>query len=276
MKKAVWLILILFICNSVMAGFDSLFYAPDSRAYSNPSQDGYAYEDVQFSSADGTKLSGWFIPAQGEALGTVIHFHGNSQNMTAHYSYVSWLPANGFNVFLFDYRGYGASEGNPTRQGIFEDSVAAVEHIKSRTDIDQNKLIAFGQSLGGANALAVFGSKRYEGLVGLATDSAFSSYKSVAGENIWIFKPLAFFLVGNKLSPKKYVANIAPTPLLIIHGTDDDVTSYRHAKRLYKKAKEPKELWTLDDAPHISALGTFREEYAPRLHARFVEWVSAD
>jgi fermentation-respiration switch protein FrsA (DUF1100 family) len=87
---------------------NGLFYYPDSRVYSTPAGAGQPFQDVWFTSRDGTKLHGWFIPAtsQGPALGTVVHFHGNAQNMTAHYAFVSWLPAEGFNVFVFDYRGY--------------------------------------------------------------------------------------------------------------------------------------------------------------------------
>lgn len=257
------------------AGLDSLFYHPDHHVYRTPGQDGYAFEDISFTSADGTKLSGWFIPAKGKAHGTVVHFHGNAQNMSAHYSFVSWLPANGFNLFTFDYRGYGKSEGAPSREGVYEDSVAALNYIKSRTDIDQEKLIVFGQSIGGANAIAVVGKNGFEGVVGVATDSAFSTYKSVAAEHAGWLKPFAYCLVGNKLSPKKYIGGISPTPVLIIHGTQDRVASFKHAERLYKAAGEPKELWKLEGGHHTSALGSGKTEYAPKLHARFIEWVSA-
>jgi fermentation-respiration switch protein FrsA (DUF1100 family) len=264
----------LFITNGSYAGLDSLFYHPDPQIYATPKQDGYTYEDVQFSSADGTKLSGWFIPAKGKALGTVIHFHGNAQNMSAHYSFVSWLPATGFNLFVFDYRGYGKSESKPSRKGVYEDSIAAIEYIKSRTDLDQHKLILFGQSIGGANALAVLGANHFGGIVGIATDSAFSSYKSVAMEHAGLLKPLAYCLIGNQLSPKNNISQISPIPLLIIHGTKDRVASYKHAQKLFNKAKEPKELWTIEGGGHTAALGPFRREYAPRLHARFVKWVT--
>jgi hypothetical protein len=203
----------------------------------------------------------------------VVHYHGNAQNMTAHYSFVSWLPANGFNLFVFDYRGYGKSKGKPSRQGVYEDSVAALEYIKSRADIEQDKLIVFGQSIGGANALAVVGQNHFDGIVGVATDSAFSSYKRVACDQAGWLKPLAFCLVGNKLSPERFVANISPTPLLIIHGTRDPIAYYKHAKRLYEKAADPKQLWTIEGGGHTSALGPDRQTYAPRLHALFVEWV---
>ncbi len=82
-----------------VAGLNSRFYYPDHRIYSTPADDGYAFEEIAFQSLDGTRLSGWFIPAQGKAIGTVIHFHGNARNMGSHYPYVSWLPAKGFNLF---------------------------------------------------------------------------------------------------------------------------------------------------------------------------------
>jgi len=156
---------------------------------------------------------------------------------------------------------------------VYEDSIAALEYIKSRTDIDQGKLIVFGQSLGGANALCVMGKNRFDGVVGIAVDSAFSSYKSVAMEHVHWLRPIAFFVIGNKLSPKRHVGDIAPTPLLIIHGTDDGVVSYRHAKRLFKKANEPKTLWTIQGGQHIDALSRHKQEMAPRLYAQFIEWV---
>ena len=269
--------ILLSIAGIAWAGLDSrIFYFPDHQEYDTPKEDGYPYEEIQFQSHDGTNLSGWFIPAQGKALGTVIHFHGNAQNMSAHYSFVSWLPANGFNLFVFDYRGYGKSAGKVSRQGVYEDAVAAVKYIKSRTDIDQNKIILFGQSIGGANALAVAGNNRFEGVVGVATDSAFSSYKGIAMDHTFLLKPLAAMLIGNKFSPKYMVQNITPVPLLIIHGTADQVVPYRHAQVLFEKAGEPKELWTVPNGQHTEALGPYRAEFAPKLLARFKVWVGEE
>ena len=272
MKKLL-IIAVLILAAFAWAGLDNVFYYPDHREYTTPTADGYKYEEVQFQSKDGTKLSGWFIPAQGEALGTVIHFHGNAQNMSAHYSSVSWLPANGFNLFVFDYRGYGKSEGKVSRRGVYEDLIAAIETIKSRTDIDQNKIILFGQSIGGANALTVAGNNPFDGIVGIATDSAFSSYKSVAMDHTTLLKPLAALLIGNKLSPKKTVQNIAPIPLLFIHGTADKVVPYKHAQILLEQAGDPKELWTIPNGQHTEALGPYLKEFGPKLLSQFKAWV---
>lgn len=273
MKRLVLIFAFVSAALSVTAGLDSLFYHPTQHIYTTPAKDGYAYEEISFLSADKTELTGWFIPAIGEAKGTVIHFHGNAQNMTAHYSFVSWLPRFGYSLFVFDYRGYGQSKGKPSRDGIYEDSVAAIKYIKSREDIDQSKLIVFGQSIGGANALAAVGANSFEGIVGVVTDSAFSTYKSVAGEHAGLLKPFAYTFIGNKHSPKKYVEHITPVPLLIIHGTKDNVASYKHAERLYDAAKEPKELWKIEGGGHTSALGPDLQTYGPKLLEKFNVWV---
>jgi alpha-beta hydrolase superfamily lysophospholipase len=99
--------------SSLIAGcISSPFYQPDRVLYSTPPSVGLKYENAVFVSSDGTRLTGWFIPAAGyqnpkNAKGTVVHFHGNAQNMSAHWQFVTWLPQRGFNVFVFDYRGYG-------------------------------------------------------------------------------------------------------------------------------------------------------------------------
>ena len=120
---------------------ESMFYYPDRVRYETPDALGLRYERVRFQSTDGTALSGWFIPAAGradprEAKGTVIHFHGNAQNMSSHWRFVAWLPKQDFNVFVFDYRGYGDSEGKPEPRGVFEDSGSAIDHVRSRADVD--------------------------------------------------------------------------------------------------------------------------------------------
>lgn len=131
------------------------FYYPDHADYGTPAQAGLQHEDIFFQSEDGTRLHGWFIPAQNAgglipARATIIHFHGNAQNLSAHKEAVQWLPAHGYNVFLFDYRGYGLSEGRPNQAGLFADSNAALNYVRSRPDVDKNRLLVFGQSLGAA------------------------------------------------------------------------------------------------------------------------------
>jgi fermentation-respiration switch protein FrsA (DUF1100 family) len=239
------------------------FYHPDHQVYTTPDKQGLNYETVTFTSRDGTKLSGWFVPATRPAIGTVIHFHGNAQNMSAHFSFVAWLPQEGFNVFVFDYRGYGQSEGSAKRKGIHEDSIAALKYIKSRKDIAQDRLLVFGQSLGGANAIDAVTSAKLNGIRGVAIDSAFYSYRSVAKDKAPGF--LVDVFIGDDYSPGPVIAKISPIPLLIMHGTADAVVPYTHGKNLFAAAKEPKSLWTIDGAGHTEAIGRFGATYRPKL-----------
>jgi hypothetical protein len=251
---------------------ESLFFHPDAVVYGTPAGDGLAYEAVSFASEDGTPLSGWFIPAVGEPTATVVHFHGNAQNMTAHYAFVSWLPRQGLNVFVFDYRGYGASAGTPTPRGVMADSVAALNHVRARRDLGPRKIAVFGQSLGGANALAALGVAGCEDVVGVVIDSAFSSYTAVARDKAPL---LAGLLIRDEPRPLDALASIAPVPILLVHGTADAVVPFRHANILLEAASEPKELWVVPGGNHLDAFGARFHEYGPKLLARLRAWAAA-
>jgi len=238
---------------------ESMFYYPDRVRYETPGALGLRYEAVRFASTDGTPLSGWFIPAAGRtdprtAKGTVIHFHGNAQNMSSHWRFVAWLPKQGYNVFVFDYRGYGESEGKPTPRGVFEDSVSAIAHVRTRADVDPTRLLVFGQSLGGANAIAAVGSGQREGVRAVAIESTFYSYSSIASEKL----SGAGLLVGDSYAASKYVVAIAPIPLLFIHGTNDGVIPLSHSQRLLADAREPKRLVEIKGAGHLEPMNEAR------------------
>lgn len=271
-KAAIYgiVILALFLFSRWRIG--QMFYYPDYTLHDTPAGHGLTYEEVSFTSSDGTMLTGWFIPAVGAARGTVIHFHGNAENMTSHFGFVSWLPAAGFNLFVFDYRGYGMSTGHPGRTGIYEDSRAALAFLRSRRDIDPSKLLVLGQSLGGAQAIAVVGGGERKGVRAVAIDSTFFSYRSIVRDKIAAipllanFKnPLSRLLIGDQLSPADYVAGIAPIPLLLIHGTADEVIPFPHAEMLLDRAGQPKTLWRIDGGSHTGAFLASGSPYRQRL-----------
>lgn len=237
----------------------SMFYHPDSVRYETPDALGLRYEDVRFASADGTQLSGWFLPAENrqdpkEAKGTVVHFHGNAQNMSTHWRFVAWLPKQDYNVFVFDYRGYGQSGGKPEPKGVFEDSNAALNYVRSRSDIDPGRLFVFGQSLGGTNAIAVVGSGNRAGVKAAAIESTFYSYSSIANEKM----PGAGLLVSDDYAASKYVAAVSPIPLLLIHGTADQVIPLAHSRRLLADAREPRRLIEVPGASHLEPMTALR------------------
>ena len=275
-EKTVLIIFALVLTLPCQGCVGGMFYQPDRTVYDTPDRHGLKYEEVAFQSKDGTRLSGWFIPAVGTPRGPVIHFHGNAQNMTAHFGFVSWLPEQGFNLFVFDYRGYGKSAGTVGRRGVYEDSLAALDYIAARPGIDHNKLFVLGQSLGGVNAIAAVGSRPHTAIRAVAIDSAFASYRGIVRDKIAempllsvLRTPLSHLLIGDDFSPAAVVANIAPTPLLIIHGTGDPVVPYSHGKRLFELAREPKQFWTIQGGDHTEAFADSGSVYCKRLVAFF-------
>jgi len=264
--------------GGILMGCNAFFYYPSQEIFHTPNDFGVAYEDVYFLSKDGTELNGWFIPAVGSAKGTVIHFHGNAENMTNHYLFVQWLPQEGFNLFVFDYRGYGASSGKPDRKGMVEDSMASINYIRQRPDVDSNRLLIFGQSLGGTLALAAVAQGSKDGIHAVVVESTFSSYRSIAREKLSEFWPtwpfqwlLAWLLISDEESPLPILGKIAPIPLLVIHGDDDQTVSYNEGRQIYQKASPPKEFWTVAGGHHTEAFTRYAKEYRPRLIKFFEE-----
>ncbi len=260
----------------LLAGCDNLFYYPSRNSVVDPVSIGLPYQDVFFNSLDGTRLHGWFFAPKGGpdgAKATVIHFHGNAENISTHFQSAAWLAREGFNVFVFDYRGYGQSDGEPDKDGIQDDAVAAVRWVRGRPDVDPDRLIFFGQSLGAAIAVHLAAGQGHAGLRAVVLESGFSSYRAITRDKLtasfltWPFQWPLSFLVSDRDRPRDDIAKIAPVPVLIIHGTADPVVPYHHAQALYAAAREPKTLWTIPDAGHTSAFGRYGEIYRPRLVA---------
>ncbi|NOX75990.1 MAG: alpha/beta hydrolase [Gammaproteobacteria bacterium] len=227
----------------------------------NPADINVEYQDVQFSSTDGTRLHGWFLPAQGIPRGTVVLLHGNAENISTHIGSVYWLPARGYNVFLFDYRGYGQSEGKPSIEGALADVSSAVRWALSNTEIDNSRVVVLGQSLGSALGVYAIGSAELKSRIRLLIlDSSFGNYQRIAREKLatfWLTWPLQYPLswtLPADVAPENVIADISPTPILFIHGADDTIVPLHHAQRLYDVAKQPKTFWVIPGSRHIAAL----------------------
>ncbi len=271
--------LLLFLWLS-LNGCTHVFFQPHKVHVQTPDKLGLAYEDVYFKASDGIPLHGWFLPAQNKALGTVLFLHGNAENISTHIMSVRWLPAKGFNVFLLDYRGYGASDGAPTLPGVQDDIDSALRVLLSRRDVDTNRIVIFGQSLGGALAVYYVSHSSYrQHIRALAVESAFSSYRQIAREKLagfWLTWPLQWPLswtVSDEYSPSRVVMDIAPIPLLIIHGDQDSIVPLHHGQRLFELAREPKQLWIIPGGGHIQAFQKI--EYRDRFVAYLTEILSA-
>jgi len=236
-----------------------MFFYPDRVEYTRPAQFGLKHEDVSITSADGSRLHGWWLPAPAGARGTVLHLHGNAANVSNHLPLVAWLPPAGFHVLMLDYRGFGRSEGKPSLEGLVDDALAALRYLRTRPDVDAQKLIVIGQSIGGATALRMLSVDR-AGVKLAVIDSAFASYRGIARDAalqsivLAPFLPLALpLLPPAERDPVTALAGI-DVPLLFLHGTSDSVIPYKHSEQLFAAAHEPKRMMRIEGAQHMEAM----------------------
>jgi fermentation-respiration switch protein FrsA (DUF1100 family) len=255
----------------VLQGCTNIFLQPDRALHLNPDRVGGKWEADEFKSADGTMLTGlWFPSSKSTAKGVVIQFHGNGENMTSHFLYVYWLALEGWDVFTFDYRGYGASGGDKSLSGSVADGVAALRFARAKAP--GLPIVVIGQSLGGALALASLDRDGGEGLRALVLDSSFSSYRRVAQIKLagpWLTRPLQWplsrLLISDRFAPDRLVARRKRVPLLMLHAPGDPVVPYSEGRRLYALAPEPKEFWDVPGTLHTQALGAEGAQFRPRL-----------
>lgn len=249
-------------------GGNQFFYFPTHDEPATPATWGFRFETIGFRSADGTRLHGWFIPSrERSARGTVVFSHGNAGSLGHHLGFVMWLVEAGYHVMMYDYRGFGKSAGRVDRAGMVRDVSAAFEYTATRGDVDATRLVSYGHSLGGAKSLAAIGGRPVRGLRAVVVDGAFASYRAMARR---IGGQLAESLVTDDLAPKDYVSKLGDVPLLVVHGTKDEIVPVSQGRELYQKAGGPKTLFEVKSGHHGDSLardgGLFRK--------RMLEWLA--
>ncbi|MBI5196998.1 MAG: alpha/beta hydrolase [Nitrospirae bacterium] len=233
-----------------LPGCSSVFFYPLRGLLDNPLAAQYHPIDLFFETSDGLTLHGWFFKGEEPQHGTILVLHGNAENISTHVNSVLWLIKEGFNIFIFDYRGYGKSEGTPTVKGVHLDAEAALNTLFTLPEVDDDSVAVLGQSIGGAIAIyTVANSPNKYRVKALVVDSAFSSYRRIAREKLaqffitWPFQYPLSFTLSEDYSPVNWVKKISPIPLLLIHGDRDPIVPTHHSRILFNAALDPKELW---------------------------------
>lgn len=248
---------------AILTGCTQLFFYPDKEHVIDPKEIGLPYQDHYFESQDGTKLHGWFLPAKKTPKGTIIFYHGNAQNISTHLAGVYWLTNYDFNVFIFDYRGYGKSEGIAEIEGIHQDARAATLYGMNSFD---GPFFLLGHSLGGSVLAYTFANLDPRPTVkAVIIESSFSAYQTILQEKLAAFFltwplqiPLSSF-IEDSYSATQHVSAISPTPLVVAHGQEDNTIPSHHSEKIFEAAGEPKELWIVPERGHDSVFRT-REE----------------
>jgi len=219
---------------AILGIFQSRFiYFPSRPLDATPEDVNLPYEDVQFESEDGLRLSGWFIPAQQER-GTILFCHGNAGNISHRLDSIAIFHRLGMSTFIFDYRGYGKSEGKPTEKGTYRDAKAAWQFLVEKKQIAPEKIVIFGRSLGGAIGAWLARKHRPGALI---MESTFTSIRDIASD-VYPYLPVRH-LTRFDYDAARYVSAVS-CPVMIAHSRNDDLIPFAHGERLFKAAGEPK------------------------------------
>ncbi len=219
----------------------SLLYLPAPDIAVTPAHFQLRYQDVQFLSADGTSLTGWWIPAN-RPRGTVVFCHGNGSNVGGSAHLAPEFVKRGFNLLLWDYRGYGRSEGRPSEKGFYADARAAFEAAEAMSR--KLPILAFGHSLGGAVAIQLAKDRPVAALI---VQGAFASAADMARRlypNLPIDRLLSVSYDAAKTS-----AELKDLPKLFGHSPTDEVIPFQSGRILHAAAAEPKR-FVLLAGPH--------------------------
>jgi len=204
-------------------------------------------EEVTFETEDGLRLGGWFLPAAGgkSSGATVLVFNGNAGDRSFRAPLAAALSQAGLSVLLFDYRGFGGNTGTPSETGLRMDARAARAYLSGRGDVDPDRLVYFGESLGAAVAVALAAEQPPAALV---LRSPFTSLADM-GRLHYPFLPVVGFLLRDPFDSMERIRRVR-CPLLIIAGEQDQVVPPAHSRRLYEAASDPKQFELIPGADH--------------------------
>jgi len=241
----------------------SFIYFPDRDLIADPAYVGLPFEEISFATSDRVQLHGWFVPGEKEA--TWLWFHGNAGNISHRLENLKLLHDElGVSVFLFDYRGYGRSEGTPSEEGTYRDGEAALAYLRSREDVNPDRIVYFGRSLGAGIAVELAISHPPFALI---LESPVPSIPELARRH-YPFLPV-WPLLRTKYDSLAKIEKVA-VPLLVLHGDRDDVVPFGAGRKLFEAANEPKQFYTIRGAGHNDTYLVGGEEYFGALR-RFME-----
>lgn len=248
---------------------DRLLYYPEAMHDATPALLRLPFRDLRFAASDGVRLHAWFLPAP-DARGSVVVAHGNAGNISHRLFLVKPLQSLGLNVLLFDYRGYGKSEGTPGEEGLYRDAEAAAEALAREPEAAGKPVVYYGESLGGAVVTELAVRRAPAALV---LQSSFTSLPDMAAAAFpWL--PARWMVTARYASIEK-VPRLA-CPVLVVHGERDSLVPFEMGRRLFeavvhgRKAlhripgADHNDVWDHDGSGIQRALAALLDPIAPR------------
>ncbi|MFQ5933692.1 MAG: alpha/beta hydrolase [Dehalococcoidia bacterium] len=252
MIKALAIVVVILLVAGVLVRWARLLdkhfvFLPEREMVGAPGDVGLTFEDVFFSTSDGVTLHGWFVPAESNT--TLLWFHGNAGNISHRIDGIldlhEWL---GVNVFIFDYRGYGLSQGKPSEKGTYLDAEAALGYLRGHHATGRgSKIVLFGQSMGSAVAVETAIRHRVHAVI---LEAPFTSLIGMARSDYpYLPVRLLIQLVESRYDSLSKISRVR-SPMLISHGDQDAFVPIEMGRKLFDAASEPKRFYTVEGAGH--------------------------
>lgn len=223
---------------------DSFIFHPTAVIHRTPRDVGLDYQNIDFVARDGVRLNGWFVPHV-EARSTLIWFHGNAGNIGHRVENLKLLHDKVMaNVFIFDYRGYGRSQGKASEEGTYLDGEAALAVVREQLAVNASRIILFGRSLGAAVAAEMAFRFANQAVI---LESPFVSIREMA-RSVFPFLPVGP-LLQTRYDVVEKIRRIK-TPLLVLHGDRDEIVPFAHGELVFDAAPQPKKFYRIAGAGH--------------------------
>lgn len=277
-KKAFFFILrfgmLIFLTN---LGCSNLLYYPTRSLYVDMNMLKPLPEEVSFELEEGQKVYGWYFQSENShPRSVVVFFHGNGQNRSAHFYSLYWLLQEGHDLAIFDYPGYGQTEGHPSPRNTVIAAMGAINYVRKLKP--ELPLVVYGHSLGGAIAMRAVWELRLEFLPrALVVDSSFLSYQKTAQAIMakspwtWALQPFSALLFSDEWAPAHRISELAGTKIIVIHSKKDELIPFALGKEVFEAASFPKEFWQKEAGSHNE---TFSDPEGKVLRKRFIKSLS--
>lgn len=254
---------------SILIGFGLIFvyikyfehkgiYYPVKEILIYPSSVSIPFNDIYITTEDNVRINGWFI-SNPKAEYTLLFFHGNAGNIGDRIDKLRILYQAGANIFIIDYRGFGKSQGRPSEHGFYRDASAAYDYLLNTIGIDQDRIILYGESLGTAVAVDLAFRRKVKALI---LEGAFSRGRDMA---VKIYSFLPGFIFSNSFDSLTKIKGIDAAKLFI-HSRDDEIVPFNLARKLYDRAKEPKDFLEIQ-GDHNSGFLASQQSYISSISA---------